>query len=295
MENATPEEGWLRTSQVRMHYLDWGSPGAGQESPRSPVVLALHGLASSCHWFDLVIPDLVDSHRCLALDQRGHGETDQPPTGYDWQTLSTDVIEALDQLGLEKATVVGHSWGAYVALSLAAKYPNRVSALVMIDGGFFDWTRWPEATWDWFKDRLSPRDVSGKRDEYVGRLRQQLAECWSDQLESIVMSMVRVGPDGAVRDILEPSSHAQVLEAMWKEPCSTMFPQVSCPTLIVAAGPRQRGGSSEFAKMRHDMATAAQSAIKGSQVAWIPDTIHDIGYHKQAELAGVLLDFLSRG
>ena len=295
MDKAIPEERWLLTSQVRMRYLDWGSPGPGQESELSPAVLALHGLASSCHWYDLVIPRLMDSYRCVALEQRGHGQTDQPPTGYDWQTLSTDVVEAMDQLGLTKATVVGHSWGAYVALSVAAKYPERVSGLVMIDGGFFDWTKWPKASWEWFKDRLRPRDVSGKQQEYRGRLREHLSECWSDQLESILMTMVRVGDDGSVRDILEPSNHAQVLEAMWNEPCSTMFPQVLCPTLIVAAGPRQGGGSSEFSRMRRETAMAAQSAIAGCQVVWIPDTIHDIGFHKPVELARVLRDFLSAG
>ena len=108
------------------------------------------------------------------------------------------------------------------------------------------------------------------------------------------MSMVRVDSEGKVRDILEPSNHAQVLEAMWGEPASTFFPQVRCPTLIVSAGPRS-GGSSEFTQMRRQMAEAAQASIADCRVEWIPDTIHDIGYHKPAELAQALRSFLSEG
>ena len=293
MPSTTPVEGWLSTSQIRMHYLDWGPPA---QAPREKGmgVLALHGLASSCHWYDLVMPHLSDSYHCIAPDQRGHGKTDQPARGYDWETVARDVIEALDQLGLQRAALLGHSWGGYVALSVAARYPNRVSKLVLIDGGFIDWTLWPGANWDWFKNLLSPRDVLGKREDFLNQLRRQLSDCWSEQLEGIVMSMIRVSPDGSVRDILEPANHAQVLEAMWNEPASTMFPSVRCRTLIVPAGSPKSGADLDFTRMRREMANAAQSAIKDCEVRWIPDTIHDIGYHKPAELSQVIRDFLSR-
>ena len=134
MEEITPQEGWLNTSALRMHYLDWNSPTASHGQDHKPVVVALHGLASSCHWYDLVIPRLVDNYRCISLDQRGHGQTDQPPSGYDWHTLSTDVVEAFYQLGVQKAAVMGHSWGGYVALSLAAKYPASPSWLWWMAG-----------------------------------------------------------------------------------------------------------------------------------------------------------------
>ena len=293
MDMRIPDEKWLHTSEIRMRYLDWGSPSTGQGHGPETTVLALHGLASSCHWYDIVIPYLRDSYRCIALEQRGHGQTDQPPTGYDWQSVATDFVEALDRLGLERAAVMGHSWGGYVALSVAAKYPERVSRLMLIDGGFMDWTRWPGASWEWFKRVLRPRDVSGTREDFLNKLREQLSECWSDRLESIVMTMVRVEPDGTVRDILQPSNHAQVLDALWNEPPSTMFSQVHCPTLIVPAGPRQGQEDTEFSRMRREMTEAAHAAIRDSRVEWIPETMHDIGYHKPQELAQTLLAFLS--
>ena len=293
----TSMEGWLRTSQIRMRSLDWGgpdtAPGGEDGSPDRSNVVALHGLASSAHWYDLVMPHLADTFPSVALEQRGHGRTDQPPDGYDWATVATDVVEAMDRLGIQRAAVLSHSWGANVALSVAAKYPERTSHLVLIDGGFFDWTLRPGASWEWFRDRLQPCHIPDTREEFLALLRQQLAACWSDELERIVMTMVHESPDGMVKDILEPSNHAKVLEAMWNEPPSTMFPQVRCPTLIVAAQ-SSASANSEFARMRQEMAVAAQSAIGDCTVRWIADSSHDIGYHQPKELAEAVKGFLAR-
>ena len=282
---STPSGQWLKSGDLNMHYLDWGGYG-------EPVVV-LHGAASSCHWYDLVIPHMGDGNRVIALDQRGHGKTDQPSTGYDWRTLAGDVVGALDQLGIQQAAVVGHSWGVSTALSVTTMHPDRVKALVMVDGGFGGGLRSADMTWEDFKTRLSPRDIYGPRERYLGALSQQFAHCWSDQLESMVMSMVREDPDGTVHERLELSNQQQMLWAMWSEPTHTMLPQVRCPTLIVAAGGRQPVVNPEFMERRRANVEAAHAIITDSKVAWIPETGHDIGYEKPRELANALSEFLA--
>ena len=89
MQTGTPEAKWLQTSQIRMKYLDWGRPAPHPGEYDDTVILALHGLASSSKWYDLVLPHLSGAYHCISLDQRGHGETDQPPTGYDWRSMSS--------------------------------------------------------------------------------------------------------------------------------------------------------------------------------------------------------------
>ena len=233
-------------------------------------------------------------------DQRGHGKTDQPDTGYDWLTVSTDVVEAMDALATGLAREGGGRWvtpGAPTWPGNGMAWPpstqNGFPSWPAIDEmARVDWTRWPGATWESFSSRLRPREKSPARgSQFLSRLSQQLSECWSDQLADIVMSMVEEDDQGNVRDILRPSSHAQVLEAMWNEPSSTMFPDVRCPALIVTAGSRANSNS-EFAQLRRQMADAAEAAIADCRVEWIPDTMHDIGYHKPAELAQVLRSFL---
>ena len=212
---SAPTEGWLKLPELNIHYLDWGGAGA-------PVV-ALHGLASSSHWFNLVIPHLTDRFRFIALDQRAHGKTDQPATGYDWRTLAGDVTNAMDQLEIERVAMIGHSWGASVALSVAALHPHRVARLALVERGTYSLRR-NEMTWEQFKARLSPRDIYGPRARYLGVLREQFADCWDDRLESMVMSMVRIDSDGTVHERLKPENHEQVLWTMWTEPTSQMFP-----------------------------------------------------------------------
>ena len=282
-----PVEHWADVGDLRMRYLDWGGDG--------PPVVALHGLASSSHWYDIVIPLLRDHYRIIAPDQRGHGQTTQATTGYDWSTLSGDVAGLMDHVGMDKAAVLGHSWGGNVATNMAAHYSDRVNRVVMIDGGFLGGQNSRDTNWEEFSQRVRPRDVSGKREEFLDRLRVQLADCWSDDLERIVQTMVYEDAEGQIRDILHPDNHAQVIRAMWDQPPSTVLPRITCPAMIVAAGPRPDRAGSDFSIRREEMVAAAAGFLKDGQVHWIPNTIHDIGYHKPVELAGLIKSFIPQG
>jgi len=280
-----PSEHWAEIGDLKVRYLDWGGDGAP--------LLALHGLASSAHWYDIVAPLLRDRHRLIAPDQRGHGRTTNAPSGYDWKTLSDDLAGLLDHIGLDTVAVMGHSWGGNVATNFAANYPGRVTRLIMIDGGFFDGRVTPGATWESFSNRLRPRDVTGDRHEFLERLRSQMGAIWNDELERIVQTMVYEDENGQIQDILRPENQAQVIRAMWDDPASATLPKIECPTLMVPAGPAPERADSEFAEARRRMVDAAEAHLKNVRVHWIPETIHDIGYHKPEELAQVIGDFLA--
>ena len=282
-----PEAGVVRLGELDVHHLDWGGDG--------DPVLALHGLASSGHWYRRVAPYLSADYRIIAPDQRGHGATTQAPSGYDWQTLAEDAVRLLDHFGFERAAVLGHSWGGHVSSNLAMRFPDRVSRLVMIDGGFQDGTLLPNPTWEAFRQRLAPRLVAGTRDEYLTRLAANLSFCWGDDLEEIALTMVYEGADGQMRDILRPEHHAQVLATMWGEPPSVVLLRVSAPTLVVAAGPKADRANSQFSRQRKIMVAAAEEALPNGRIYWMPDTIHDIGYDKPAELATLIGEFLGVG
>lgn len=283
---SQPTANTVALGDLSVHYLDWNGDGGP--------VLALHGLASSGHWYRRLAPYLAADYRVVAPDQRGHGATTQAPSGYDWQTLAEDAVRLLDHLEIQQAAVLGHSWGGHVSSNLAMRFPDRVSRLVMIDGGFQDGTLLPNPTWEAFRQRLAPRMVAGTRSEYLAQLADNLSFCWGDDLAEIALTMVYEGEDGQMRDILRPDNHAQVLETMWNEPPSMVLPKVSVPTLVVAAGPRSERANSSFSRQREVMVTAAEKALPDGRVHWIPDTIHDIGYDKPAELARVIGGFLEQ-
>jgi len=288
-ESPKPQECWAKVGELEVRYLDWGGDG--------PPVMALHGLASSGHWYDLVAPMLARHFRVIAPDQRGHGKTSQATSGYDWQSLATDAVGLMDHLGFDRAAVLGHSWGCNVASNVAARYSQRIKRLVMIDGGFNDWRRinGSGTTWESFRARLAPRDVSGTRPQFLARLQAQLGPCWNSEVERIVQTMVYEDKNGQIHDILHPDNHAQVMHAMWHEPPSSIFAKIECPTLLVPAGPRPERKDTDFARRRQESVEYASQAIRRCQVCWIPETIHDIGYDKPQELAQVILAFLKEG
>ena len=287
---AQPAEKWARVNGLDMRYLDWGGDGEP--------LLALHGLASSAHWYDIVARLLRHRYRIIAPDQRGHGQTTQAPSGYDWHTLSGDLAALLDHVSAEitgfgqPVAALGHSWGGHVVSNFAAHYPDRVRRIVMIDGGFLDGRLFPEPTWEAFSDRLRPRNVTGDREEFLNRLREQMDGWWNSEIERIVQTMVYEDENGQIQDILRPQNQAQVIRAMWDDPCSSTLPQVQCPTLLIAAGPVPERANSDFAQLRSRMVGAAEATLPNGRAHWIPETVHDIGYHKPEELARVILEFL---
>ena len=110
---------------VRLRYAEQGDP-AGE-----PVIL-LHGYTDSWFSFSRVLPALPASWRVFALDQRGHGDSERPESGYALVDLAADVIAFMDAMGLPRATVVGHSMGSLVAQQVAMAAPERVARLVLI-------------------------------------------------------------------------------------------------------------------------------------------------------------------
>ena len=152
-----------------------------------------------------------EKFRIIAPDQRGHGQTTQAPTGYDWRTLASDVAGLMSHLDINEYPVLGHSWGGNVAINLAANYPDRVSALVMIDGGFFGARLRNTTTWEEFQ-RRRPRDVSGTRQQFLERIKGQLSICWNEDIERIVQTMVWEDDQGQMNDILAQIGRASCRE-----------------------------------------------------------------------------------
>jgi len=94
----------------------------------------IHGLASSMgFWYMGVAPLLSTRHQIILYDQRGHGGSSMPVEGYTPKALASDLSDLLDQLDIESAHLVGHSFGGQVALHFAHQHPDRLKSLVLAD------------------------------------------------------------------------------------------------------------------------------------------------------------------
>jgi pimeloyl-ACP methyl ester carboxylesterase len=116
---------WVQLREISMHVAEAGS---GTE-----VVLLLHGWPQ--HWWSFreLIGELAAGRRVIAPDLRGLGWSDAPAHGYEKRRLAEDVRELLDAEGIERAFVIGHDWGGFVALLLALEHPQRVARLMALD------------------------------------------------------------------------------------------------------------------------------------------------------------------
>lgn len=106
----------------------------GRSDATGPPVLLLHGLGGTRRSWDRVAPSLRPLP-VLALDARGHGDS-ASGRGYSLAACADDAAVALDALGLSRVLVVGHSWGGAIAVTLAARHPERILGVVALDGGF---------------------------------------------------------------------------------------------------------------------------------------------------------------
>ncbi len=98
--------------------------------------VCLHGITAQHRAFTAAARELGPSRPLVGVDLRGRGDSGKPPSGYGLEAHAGDVIRVLDHLGLERAVIAGHSMGAFVALKVTLSYPERVRALVLLDGGW---------------------------------------------------------------------------------------------------------------------------------------------------------------
>lgn len=112
------------TDGIRIHYTEWGNH-------EGPTVLFLHGLgADNLGWFRQRHAFGHD-YRCVAVDNRGSGQSEKPPGPYDLERLARDAVEVLDHLEIESAHVIGASMGGALSQIIAVEFPERVESLTL--------------------------------------------------------------------------------------------------------------------------------------------------------------------
>ena len=122
-------ERFIVANGLRIHYLDWGTPG------KQPLIL-LHGIARCAHNFDHLAPLFVPDYHVIAVDMRGHGDSEWHPEGaYLVEDYTSDVLALIDQLELRDVVLWGNSTGGRVAQVIAGTHPERVAAVIVEDVG----------------------------------------------------------------------------------------------------------------------------------------------------------------
>ncbi|MDI3422126.1 alpha/beta fold hydrolase [Streptomyces luteolus] len=216
---------------TRLAAREFGEPPKAQEAEGAGVLM-LHGLmGGASHWAGTAAW-LAERHRTVALDQRGHGESDKPAGPYTREAYVEDAEAALVQLGLAPAVLVGHSMGALTAWQLAARRPDLVRGLIICDMRASALGAASQREWtDWFKTWPVPfatlddvRRWFGEDDPWVERPNPARGAFYAE---------VMTRSEDGWRPVFDPaqmltSREAWVTDAHWEE-----LAQVQCPTLVV--------------------------------------------------------------
>jgi pimeloyl-ACP methyl ester carboxylesterase len=274
---ALPREGDVTVGKLNMHYLDWGGDGL-------PTILFLHGGALNAHTWDLVCLALRGEYRCIALDQRGHGDTDWSEEGdYSMGAQLADTTGFVDKMGLDKFILIGMSLGAINSLAYAISHPERLQKLVIIDAG--PEMRRPGSSRirdfvNGVKDTVTVEGIIEKALQFNPRRDPVI-------LRRSLMHALRQQPDGSWRwkydrrrfEVLDQEKHRAERAAL-----ADGLARITCPTLIV------RGGESDVFH-EEDGIRLAQRLPDGKFVT-VPRAGHTVQGDNPKDLVAELRQFL---
>jgi pimeloyl-ACP methyl ester carboxylesterase len=256
----------IRRGDVNLHTVVWEP----REEATEPPLFLLHGLSSNSYFWSRVA-ERLPWRRIVAIDQRAHGASSAPDDGYDPAELAADAAAVIEELELERPLVAGHSWGASIALQVAADRPDLVSALVVVDGpvrSFAERMTWEEAQ----KVMQPPLPVYGDVTEATAERKRWIGHVWGEDLDRFVAhGLVREG-DGWRLPLTAPI-RLQILHAMFSQPYAEQWTRVRCPVLLALAVGEGPGGTFyEFKKAGADAILAEHADVR---LRWF-ETNHDI-------------------
>ncbi|GAC1398299.1 MAG: hypothetical protein NVSMB49_06100 [Ktedonobacteraceae bacterium] len=304
-----PRSSFVDTENIRLHYLEWDPIASSDEQQQEAVqgndeipIVLLHGLGATADTWRLVAQDLCHKHLVVAFDQRGHGESEKLTTGYDLTTIAEDAIQGMAALGLGQVALVGHGWGARVALVMAARHPALVSHLILVDCPHVEPRHWPGMTRDRFIRETDTKHLYVSKTAFVDAMRQEMHSFWSPEVEAILLKTVQELPDGRLEECLQTDNQRRIRESLWDDRALSYYSKLVCPVLLIpAAGephpdkefPERLEHSDEFAEAKGYMAAQVAEVIQRCSVLWMPNTSHDIQLQHPRTLAQAITKFMS--
>lgn len=250
--------------------------------------LLVHGLASNARLWDGVARRLsAAGHEVLAVDQRGHGRSEQSAEGYDTTTAAGDLAAQIHEFGWTGARApiaAGQSWGGNVVLALAADH-GVVAGLALVDGGWIHLAeRFP--TFDACWAALAPPRFDGLTRESLIAHSHAWTAGWPEEGRLGTLANFADLPDGTVRPHLTRGHHRSILHSLWQDDPRGLYARVGVPTVLMAA---------VDAIPAHPTATTeAAEQIADSQVVWYVGAHHDLHAQQPDRCANDLLALASR-
>jgi pimeloyl-ACP methyl ester carboxylesterase len=223
----------------RLHVLEWSREGV-------PMVL-LHGHGNEAHLWDDFVPSVTDYYRVLAVDQRGHGDSDWDAEGrYHPHDMCDDLERILAHFDIDRLVLIGFSMGGRVATCFAGRHPERLAGLVLVDIGPELDARGVIRIGQEIESQRAP--VFTSVDEYARMLSLNYPAGRPDALQRMARFALRQREDGLLELKMDPKlrsdrpndAAAKAAEEAFVQEQWDALAGVPCPTLVV------RGAASDI-------------------------------------------------
>ncbi|MGI8550550.1 MAG: alpha/beta fold hydrolase [Dehalococcoidia bacterium] len=263
-----PQDATMTVNGLRLHYLDWGEEG------RPPFVL-LHGFSAMAHFWDGFAAKMRQDYHVYALDQRGHGDSDWSDE-YPPEAMPSDLTSFVDQLGLDRFVLMGHSMGGGVAFRYAFEHPERLEQLIIVDSSLPSPDRPPLPNRDNSVQRSLAQDRFESEDAVVAHFQRLNPRASEERLRAVVSYWFRPLPDGRYTYKFDPklrnrlSGSAEQVEKFRQQAqeLRSRVQRITCPTLII------RGGNSDI--LTPESAKETVEALPNATLVTVPNTGHNV-------------------
>jgi pimeloyl-ACP methyl ester carboxylesterase len=199
-------------------------------------LLCIHGITANCRCWDVLAASLTPDYRVMAMDLRGRGQSDKPSVGYSLDFHLRDIESVLDNLEIDRTVIMGHSLGAFIGLAFAAKYPQRVDRLILVDGGGDLSAEQFDKVFEGIKpalDRLG--QLFPSVEAYLDKMKQApYIHPWTPAVETYYRYEIEE-VEGGVRTNIDPAHIQEESDNIRKVDCAPFYPQLQCKVLILRA------------------------------------------------------------
>ena len=264
---------------MRFHYLDWGNPDG-------PDMLLLHGFAQTCHSWDFVALAFCDRYHVVALDQRGHGDSDWAEDGdYSPETQQADIAGVVQALNLRDFVLMGLSMGGRNSFTYAATHPGHVRALVVVDAGPENMRSGSQN----ISNFVQQEDELDSVDDFVQRVLQYNPRRDPVQVRGSIMHNLKQLPNGRWtwkydRRLRQPGGRRFQHDPDTTERLWGYLESLQCPTLVV------RGSQSDIVAL--DTADGMHQRISNGRLATVENAGHLVMGDNPSGFERVVTEFL---
>ncbi|WP_085521914.1 alpha/beta fold hydrolase [Tuberibacillus sp. Marseille-P3662] len=252
---------------MKQHIYKWGNRN-------KTTLFFLHGMGSTGLSFGELAQYLMADFHVVSIDLPGHGHREALPAEQDYQPtcMVEQLMETVQELGQSEVYLIGHSWGAHLALYFASKYPEWVKGLVLLDGGYLQHDDRPDASLQKDLEQVEVFYDSVRFPSWEAFIESEKAELprWSETLEAASRSQV-IEKDGEIRLAASPYTCQALIKGIYEDPIETVFRKIKSPLLLIRSTlPEDMEG------LRKRAVNRLQAAIPGAEVQVIVDATHDI-------------------